>query len=148
MSKTNKLKVPKRDPRPGEGRPTKYKPEYCQQMIDYFNVEIYKEGYKKELNLLPTFQGFAAKELGVTTNTLLNWAEENDEFLRAYNVCKELQEQLLVQGGISRAYDGNFTKFILNSVSKTFKEKVVLEADDETKNIIKLAYALPAKNEG
>jgi hypothetical protein len=133
------------------GRPTKYDPAYCQRMIDYFSVDIFKEstGFKKEkeFNRFPSFQGFSARELGVTTKTLLNWCEDYPDFLHAYNRCKELQEQMLVEAGLTKAYDSNFTKFILNSVSNTFKEKTTIDVTDEAKNFIKLAYNLPAKKE-
>lgn len=157
MSKTSKLKVPKRAPRPGEGRPSKYRPEYCQQMLDYFKSarDIFKKasfGSKGEKEYLefPTFQGFAALELGVCTKTLQNWCDEDEQFLRTYETCREIQQQILVKGGLTRAYDSNFAKFILNSVSDTFKDKPVeLDATDEAKNLIRLGYALPgkAKNE-
>lgn len=132
------------------GAPTKYKPEYCKQMLDYFSVTIFKSnsGFKKEYNYFPSFQGFAARELKVTHKTLLNWCKEFPEFLQAYNVCKELQEQILLDGGLTGSYNPIFTKFVMNSVSDTFKEKVEITADEETKGIVRLAYSLPAKKEG
>jgi hypothetical protein len=147
---TKKLKVPKRAPRPGEGGQSKYKPEYCQEMLEYFNRGLYKEskGFnKKELNDLPTFQYYSAVIRNITQQTILNWAEEHKEFREVYQKCKKIQENILVQGGISRAYDPGFVKFILNSVSDTFKEKVEHTVDDSTKNLIKLAYALPGKKD-
>jgi hypothetical protein len=147
---TKKLKVPKRAPRPGEGRPSKYDPSFCKEMLEYFNRGIYKESKtfnKKELNDLPTFQYYSAVIRDVTMQTLHNWASEHNEFLVAFNKCKKIQENILVQGGISRAYDPGFVKFILNSVSDTFKEKVEHTVDDSTKNLIKLAYALPGKKD-
>jgi hypothetical protein len=158
MSKkeATKLKVPKRAPREGEGRPSKYRPEYCQRMLDYFSqareivkkVQSFGKYQDKEYLEFPTFQGFAAFEIGVTHQTLIAWCKDYPEFSEAYRACKDMQEQILVKGGLTKQYDSAFAKFILNSVSDTFKEKVVVEADAETKNIIKLAYALPPKNEG
>lgn len=148
--KVEKLKVPKRAPRPGEGRPSKYDPSYCQRIIDFFDRPLFKEksfGSKApELNELPTLEYFAAKELGVTKQTLHNWAAEHPEFLAALNRAKELQTYMLVQGGVSRAYDPTFTKFLLNSVSDTYKDKPIqVEPTDEAKNLIRLGYALPEK---
>lgn len=135
------------------GRPTKYKQEYCEKMVKYFMdaLAIYKavgfgRGGEKEYLDFPTFQGFAAIEVEVCHDTLIEWTKQHSEFSEAYKRCKAIQEQILVKGGLTRAYDSNFSKFILNSVSDTYKEKVVIDADDETKNIIKLAYALPPKS--
>lgn len=151
MSKeTKKLKVPKRATRPNEGRPSKYDPAFCQEMIDYFNRGLYKETKtfnKKELNDLPTFQYYSAVIRSVTMQTLHNWAAEHKEFLEAFTLCKKIQENILLQGGISRAYDPGFARFILNSVSDTFREKVEHTVDDSAKNLIKLAYSLPDKKE-
>jgi preprotein translocase subunit Sec63 len=143
---TKKLKVPKRAPRPGEGAKSKYDPAYCEEMLNYFNRGLYKETKtfnKKELNDLPTFQYYSAVIRCITYQTLLNWAEEHKEFREVYQKCKKIQENILVQGGISRAYDPGFVKFILNSVSDTFKEKIEHTVDDQAKNLIKLAYNLP-----
>jgi preprotein translocase subunit Sec63 len=147
---TKKLKVPKRAPRPGEGGQSKYKPEYCEEMLEYFNRGLYKETKtfnKKELNDLPTFQYYSAVIRSITHQTLLNWAAEHKEFGEVFNKCKKIQENILVQGGISRAYDPGFVKFILNSVSDTFKEKIEHTVDDQAKNLIKLAYNLPKSND-
>lgn len=139
------------------GAPTKYKPEYCEEMLKYFKKarDIFKKSDKpsfgkqdsKEFLEFPTFQGFAVFEVDVCYQTLLDWRKAYPEFLDAYNKCKAIQEQILVKGGLSKAYDPTFSKFILNSVSDTFKEKVTIEADEETKGIVRLAYNLPMKKE-
>lgn len=132
------------------GAPSKYRPEYCQRMIDYFSVGVFKArgyGKEKEYNYFPSFQAFSAKELKVTHQTLLNWCNDFPEFFEAYELCKQLQEQLLVEAGLTRAYDSGFAKFILNSVSNTFKEKIEHSLDQDSKNAIKLAYALPEKKD-
>ena len=37
--KTPPVEPPKQLEQPEPGQPTKYKPEYCQQLIDYFSIE-------------------------------------------------------------------------------------------------------------
>lgn len=117
------------------GRPNDYKPEYAEQMINFFDAEPYtkiivkeehresskgtktdKVEYKLIANTLPTFVRFA-RQIGVTYNTLYNWAHEIDpewvdkgdgvqaprrypEFFKAYLECKELQKDFLIQNGL------------------------------------------------
>lgn len=57
------------------GRPTKYKPEYCQQLIDFM-----EDGR--------SLTGFAAS-LSVSKQTLYDWMKANPEFLDAFNVAQE-----------------------------------------------------------
>lgn len=53
----------------GPGRPTRYKPEYCEMLIDHM-----KQG--------KPFETFGNK-VGVTYQTLYNWAQNHDEFFEA-----------------------------------------------------------------
>ena len=70
------------------GRPTKYKPEYCQQMIDYFSVEPYKTVTKtvasqgkavqievEEASDIPLYAGFCV-EIDVDRDTLNRMAQK------------------------------------------------------------------------
>lgn len=64
------------------GRPPKYRPEYAQQLIDFF--ETYGEDQVLEDGTvvpgrMPTLARFATM-VGVTQNTLRNWADAQDEF--------------------------------------------------------------------
>lgn len=107
------------------GRPTKYKPEYCQQIIDYFNVEPQQTTYKKTYyadgtlkseepvvlaEQFPTLQGFA-HEIGVDVDTLLNWTKKHDEFFGAYTRAKELQEKIWLINGMGGLYNSQFAQF-------------------------------------
>jgi hypothetical protein len=145
-----KLKVTSKEKLREMGRPTKYDPKYCEEIIEYFDKKLFKEasfGKNPELNDFPTIEYYAAKIRGVTRQTLINWTKEHPDFLEAFNRAKDLQQALLLQGGISRAYDSGFSRFIMNSISDTYKEKTVVDVSDETKGLIKLAYALPIKSE-
>lgn len=116
------------------GAKSKYKQEYCQQMLDYF---LKNEPYRKEeiptetigttektgnisktvtkweyrANDLPTFEKFAVK-IGVHRETLDNWKDEFDEFFDTYETCKNIQEDFLVQNGLLGFYPSNFAIFI------------------------------------
>lgn len=130
------------------GCPSKYSPEYCQEIIEYFSVPLFKvkQYGPAELNVFPTIERYAASVRCVTRQTLINWTKEHKEFLEAFNRAKELQQALAVEGGISRAYDSGFTRFLLNSISDTYKEKAVeVELSKDAQNMVRLGYALPKK---
>jgi hypothetical protein len=90
----------KREPRPGEGRPIKYKQEYCKQLITYFEEA---EGF-------PTYAGFAV-EIEVDTSTLERWADRYKEFCGAYARAKAIQEAKLVSGAMQNKYNSQFAQF-------------------------------------
>lgn len=106
----------------------KYKPEYCDKIIEYFsNVErevIYEEFYfpdgtlkgKKPVQILPpklpTMEGFA-ESIGVINNTLLNWCKDYPQFENAYARAKQIQKDIIMTNGAQKQYDSNFSKFLL-----------------------------------
>lgn len=99
------------------GQPTKYKEEYCQEMIDFFDVECVTYGPRdKKINKFPTFERFALK-IGVHHQTLLNWRDANPQFFEAYIKCKEIQKDLLIEGGLSGHYNAAFTMFLAKNVT-------------------------------
>ena len=107
------------------GRPTKYKPEYCQQIIDYFDkipqYTTYKESYyadgtlkSKEPIILPeqfpTFQGFA-HSIDVNMSQLTRWQEEHQDFCTAYAHAKSLQERIWAVNAMGNLYNSQFAQF-------------------------------------
>lgn len=127
--KTSPVNPPKQPEQPEPGQPTKYKPEYCQQLIDYFSIEplevireqeiIGTEGGKYVSRRLPQrfpwFEGFARK-IGVHRNTLKNWCNEHPEFAEAYGIAKDLQREFLVDIGLSGATSASFAIFTMKNV--------------------------------
>src|SRR5882672_4642618 len=67
------------------GKPTKYKPEYCDEIID--------SGIRGL-----TFKEFAS-QIDVHTDTLLEWRNVHKEFKSAYNRAKQEQENFLMRIG-------------------------------------------------
>jgi DNA-packaging protein gp3 len=122
-----------------EGRPTKYRPKFCEDLIKYFDIEphfetpvtiTFKNGTtKEEVKLmpsdLPTLAGFAVK-IGVHRDTITEWATAKDnkgqlkhpEFSVAIKRAKEFQENILVTNGLQGLYAQPFAiltaKNILN----------------------------------
>lgn len=123
------VEPPKQLEQPEPGQPTKYKPEYCQQLIDYFSIEPLDIVQDTEINdpdgskrisrrlpqRFPWFEGFARK-IGVHRNTLKNWCAEHPEFAEAYDTAKDLQREFLVDIGLSGAASASFAIFTMKNV--------------------------------
>lgn len=111
------------------GQPTKYKPEYCQQLIDYFSIEPLEIIREQEITgtdggkyvsrrlpqRFPWFEGFARK-IGVHRNTLKNWCTEHPEFAEAYETAKDLQREFIVDVALSGAAPPSFAIFTMKNV--------------------------------
>lgn len=103
------------------GAPTKYKPEYCEEIIKFFDRPHYikkkilsKSGEVIEVeraNKLPTLEAFAHK-IGVTTSTMGYWGKDHEEFLLAIKKSQQLQKEMLVQLGLSGDYEKVFAIFV------------------------------------
>lgn len=76
------------------GCPTKYREEYCAQMIEYFDVTPYEivtdaDGNKDAIvGVFPTLARFALN-IGVHRDTINEWANKHDEFSVAKKIAKE-----------------------------------------------------------
>jgi hypothetical protein len=103
------------------GQPTKYKPEYAQMMLDYFDIQPYEvnEDGKLKGNRMPTLERFAI-QIDVDPNCLYTWANAKDEnnellypeFFSTYNKCKAMQKDILVTNGLLGNYVSNFAIFV------------------------------------
>jgi len=107
------------------GRPPKYKPEYCDLIIEHFRVPAqtmkskktyYADGTIKSeeeypvATDLPTFQNFA-DSIGVHMSQLTRWQDEYEEFRTAYARAKQLQEHIWLVNGMSNLYNSQFAQF-------------------------------------
>lgn len=84
------------------GRPTDFKPEYCQQLIEHM-----EEGY--------SFESFAGR-VKKSRATIYNWLDAQPEFLDAKNTAFECSRFFWENIGIniSRLGEGNATAYIFN----------------------------------
>lgn len=103
------------------GRPTKYYPEICDELIEFFNTEYVrvinktkrdKSGdeytWEEETgNWIPTFERFAANH-GISTSVLEVWRKEHPEFLEAYTRAKEMQFDIIANNTLVGNYNSNF----------------------------------------
>lgn len=116
------------------GRPTLFKEEFADQLLDFFDKEPFerrplldKEGNERGSEIVPgkfpTLARFAVM-IGVTRETLHDWAtaRNEDESLRypnfsyAYKKAKEYQEAILVEGALANAFHANFAIFTAKNV--------------------------------
>lgn len=123
------VKPSKQPEQPEPGQPTKYKSEYCQQLIDYFSIEPLEIIREQEITntdggkyisrrlpqRFPWFEGFARK-IGVHRNTLKNWCAEHPEFAEAYDTAKDLQREFIVDVALSGAAPASFAIFTMKNV--------------------------------
>lgn len=125
------------------GCPTKYKPEYCEQIITYFNKPAYEPIIIKDDNgnetvatnkqgkpifkpcSLPTKEGFAFS-IGVHSETLINWAKKFVEFFEAIKKAENLQKNILIQNGLIGNYEKTFAIFVAKNVTD-MKDQSVIE---------------------
>lgn len=113
------------------GRPTKYKPEYCQMLIDHFSILTEREvelphynpdgsikwvDKKTECNDLPCFHEFADK-IGVEEGTMLDWCKVHTKFRQAYTRAKKLQKFFLIKNGLKGNYNANFAIFCAKNIT-------------------------------
>lgn len=104
------------------GRPSKYDPKYCEELIAFFSVVPYRkevsektkeffangdvkkqsEKYRLVPSEMPTFMRFA-KKIKVNQDTLHEWKRKHPEFSEAYNEAKEIQKQFLITIGLAGA---------------------------------------------
>lgn len=134
------------------GAPTKYKPEYCDAIIDYFRrepvVTNYKKEYYKDGSLksetpvlcpadFPTLQEFA-DSLNVTYQTLLNWSEEYKEFFEAITRARQIQESIWLKNGMSNLYNAQFAQFFGKNCLG-YKDKVEVDANVDATITVTLA---------
>lgn len=128
------------------GRPTKYKDEYCDLILDHFNQPLYiyedeermsasgaiKNVKVKRPNDMPTFERFAFN-VGVLPDTLTDWCKANEKFSRAYTHCKGIQREFITTHALGKNYSEGFSKFFaINNLGMV--EKSELRTENEHKH--------------
>ena len=107
------------------GRPSKYKPEFPEMLLEYFGKAPYtKEGQDLVANDFPSLAGFAIK-LGVHRDTLHEWSTIHPEFSDAYKRAKDFQENFVIVNG---------NKGLINPAFGIFTAKNVLGWRDKQKD--------------
>lgn len=121
------------------GRPSEYYPEICEEIINYFSVDPYREIIERTIptengeivvrkevgNRFPTIERFCA-EHGIVRNTLKTWAKTYPEFMTAFETAKELQRDILITNGLTGHYNSSFAKYLATNLTE-YKDKQQIE---------------------
>ena len=120
------------------GRPTKYKPEFCQEADEYLKT------VGKEQMHLPKIESFAIR-LGVSKDSLYEWAKLYPEFSDSLKKILLAQAQQLIDDGIYGGKEVNATivKLLLQN-NHGMRERTDLTTDDKE---IKGVVILPELND-
>ena len=101
------------------GRPTKYKPEFCEMLIEHVTmpeIEVI-ENMDKTQRLqfvvkpmaIPSLHGFCAK-VGVHKGTIYDWAENNPEFAESLSCARDILADNITRAGTLGAINPTFAK--------------------------------------
>lgn len=94
-------------PKPADyvfGRPSKYLPEYCQDLLDYCNAE--------KLPWLKTW----GHRIGVSVDTLSEWCKVHPDFSAAYKQGQAIQEYKIYAGASTGKLNPNISIFGLKNL--------------------------------
>jgi hypothetical protein len=129
----------KTKPKTKTGRPTKYKPAYCQALIDYFDIEPWEERQIPHYKLqgkqrfvawtdikmlpvrMPTLRGFA-KKVNVGISTIYDWLNEQhgsyqQAFSGAFTCAQAIRKDWLIDVGLSGSAPPASFKFVAVNVT-------------------------------
>jgi hypothetical protein len=142
------------------GRPTKYKPQFCKEIIKFFNIPLYYETTEQKMSAsgvvmdvevmrpshLPTFERFAF-EIDVCMDTLQEWRATHPEFSVSYRRAKALQKNHLMAHGLSGGYNSNFAKFVAINCTDMMDTTHIKQESEVTVKDYGLAFDLSKKPE-
>jgi len=126
------------------GRPSKYKKEYCEKIMEFFSKPPYEEveikhynkdgrvikkETKRKPNDLPFLSEFA-RRIDVSHRTLERWTKTHKEFCRAYKDAKELQKAFLITNGLLGLYNPTFAIFTAKNITD-MRDKKNIEIGQE-----------------
>lgn len=126
------------------GRPTKYRPEYCEDIIRFFSRPLYiKKTERKNIDgewvevehEVPNETPFLidwTEKIGVAHDAPYEWAKVHPEFSAAYYRAKKKQERFLVELGIKGDHNGFMTFQTLKNVSGWREEQHLKQTVDIT----------------
>lgn len=83
------------------GRPTDYKPEYCEAIVTYF---LESEEY-------PTLEGFCIP-YAFSTSSLHVWAEKYPDFMDSKKKAVEIQKHRTIKGAMDGSLNTAYSIFI------------------------------------
>lgn len=125
------------------GRPSKYDPKYCEEIIAFFDRDPYQPLMVKDEDgnpipatnksgdphlvpcAFPTKEGFA-RAIGVHRDTIHQWQQDHEEFSDAIKKAEDIQKDILIQNALVGCYDRTFSIFVAKNVTD-MRDKQELE---------------------
>jgi len=117
-----------------KGRPTKYKKEYCDALIEFFDVEPEQVITPKGIMLkgrMPTLERFAC-EIGVNIDTIHEWRNKHDAFSDAHAHAMAKQKAILIENGLTGGFNARFTQFLLSANHDVIEKTEVAQTGNVT----------------
>ena len=134
MKKARKKARKKPPEKKAMGRPTKYDPDYCEEIVKFFDIEPItikvQDGIQfKTPAKFPTFERFAYT-IGVHRDTLHEWVKNYPDFSDAYKKAHELQFAVYQEGVMMNAWNSTFAIFLgKNIFGLVDKKEIALDAN-------------------
>jgi len=139
------------------GRPSKYKPQYCQSLIRFFDIEPH---FAKDITItksdgtqidkseetasdIPFFTDWC-HSIGISHETMMQWTEKHISFLAAYKRAKELQEKVLVTNGLLGLYSPSSFIFTAKNIIG-WRDKQEISIEEVSDKVTKIVEVI-AKN--
>ena len=111
------------------GRPTKYTPQVIEEINKYLEEAI-PQNMK-----IPTIEGIALR-LGITRDTLYEWAKVHKEFSDTLEIMRQKQKEALIETGIFGGKEINATIIaLLLKVNHDMIEKTAVDVTSQGKEL-------------
>ena len=124
-----------------QGIPTLYSEEMQERADEYvLNCTDRIEDGKLKVNL-PTVEGMSL-ELGVSRDTLYEWAKHHSIFSDTLDKLKAKQQNVLISNGLANTYNSTIAKLIL-SANHGMREKSDITSNDETVAPVLVQFITP-----
>lgn len=150
--------IPK-EPKRKAGQPSKYKPEFADDLIKIFKdaqpwyespVTMFKDGkviretMERKANAPPFVSAFA-RQVGVCKDTLYEWGAVHKEFSIALKYARDRTEEIMAENGLLSLYNSTFTIFAAKNLIG-WRDKQEVEHSGEVKSGV-IEIHLPAKRD-
>ncbi len=140
------------------GQPTKYKPEYCQHIISFFDIAPH---FEKDITItksdgtqidkteqtacdLPFFSDWCHK-IGITQETMCQWVKKFTDFSEAYKRAQELQKQILITNGLLGLYASAAFIFTMKNICGWRDEKYLEHSGEIKGGEAKIIFVTPSE---
>jgi hypothetical protein len=141
-----KPKKPRKEP---FGRPTKYREDFPQKMIDYFKRPMWQyeeievataKGVQKITQKVPCeppfVEGFC-EEIMISKRTFYDWVEKYPDFSHAFSIAKQAQANRLANHAMLGGYNSSISKLILANCTDYKEDK-----SSQTESTVTLKYEI------